>query len=186
MDIKRKICDIQTWKKHLFLNISSTNTCPIALPVHCNPQHRIILTVVSATSIPPFQHLRHQGNVCHPVVNPFTQQTLPTVNRIRFFTNILCIESFCPHKTHNRELLFGSTNSKHVTFKPRKNIYFSTYPPPTLVPLLYQYIETHRTEFFWLLSQPLLYLRFNIFVISEIFATQLWTPLHNIHFLSPT
>jgi hypothetical protein len=25
MDIKRKTCDIQTWKKHLFLDISSTN-----------------------------------------------------------------------------------------------------------------------------------------------------------------
>jgi hypothetical protein len=25
MDIKRKICDIRTWKKHLFLDVSSTN-----------------------------------------------------------------------------------------------------------------------------------------------------------------
>jgi hypothetical protein len=25
MDIKRKTCDIRTWKKHLFLDISSTN-----------------------------------------------------------------------------------------------------------------------------------------------------------------
>jgi hypothetical protein len=42
MDIKRKTCDIGTWKKRLFLDISSTNmyTCPIALPVRQNPQHR--------------------------------------------------------------------------------------------------------------------------------------------------
>jgi hypothetical protein len=25
MDIKRKTCDIRTWKKHLFLDLSSTN-----------------------------------------------------------------------------------------------------------------------------------------------------------------
>jgi uncharacterized membrane protein len=27
--------------------------------------------------------------------------------------NILCIESFCPQKTHNRTLIFGSTLLKH-------------------------------------------------------------------------
>jgi hypothetical protein len=32
------------------------------------------------------------------VVNPFTRQTLPAVNRRHFFMNILCIESFCPQK----------------------------------------------------------------------------------------
>jgi hypothetical protein len=32
------------------------------------------------------------------VVNPFTRQTLLTVNRKHFFMNILCIESFCPQK----------------------------------------------------------------------------------------
>jgi hypothetical protein len=56
-----------------------------------------------------------------------------------------------------------------------KNIYFSTYPPPTdtLVPSLYQSVETRSIEVFWLLSQPLPHLRFNLFVISETFATQL-------------
>jgi hypothetical protein len=55
--------------------------CPIALPVRQNSQHRSLLTVVSATSAPPFQPLRHQRNICHTVVNRFTWQTLPTVNR---------------------------------------------------------------------------------------------------------
>jgi hypothetical protein len=39
-----------------------------------------------------------------------------------------------------------------------KNIYFSTYSPPTLktlVPLLYQCAETHSTDVSYLLSQPL-------------------------------
>jgi hypothetical protein len=30
-----------------------------------NPQHRGLLSVISATSAPPFQPLRHQRNVCH-------------------------------------------------------------------------------------------------------------------------
>jgi hypothetical protein len=48
--IKRKTFDIRTWEKYLFLDISSTNICPIALPVLRNQQHRSLLTVVSATS----------------------------------------------------------------------------------------------------------------------------------------
>jgi hypothetical protein len=47
-----------------------------------NPQHRSLLNVVSATSAPSFQPLRHQRNVCHPVVKRFTRQTLPTVTAI--------------------------------------------------------------------------------------------------------
>jgi hypothetical protein len=33
--------------------------------VRRNPQRRSRLTVVSATSAPPFQAIRHQRNVCH-------------------------------------------------------------------------------------------------------------------------
>jgi hypothetical protein len=52
----------------------------------------------------------------------------------------------------------------------------------TTVPSLYQCVETRSTEVFWLLSQPIPHLRFNLFVISEIFATQLWTALRDKHF----
>jgi hypothetical protein len=46
----------------------------------------------------------------HLDVNRFTRQTLPTVNRTRFFMNILCTESFRPQKKrHNRTLLFEHT-----------------------------------------------------------------------------
>jgi hypothetical protein len=41
-----------------------------------------------------------------------------------------------------------------------------------LSPLLYQRVETLSAEVFWLLSQPLPHLRFNLFVISETFATK--------------
>jgi hypothetical protein len=47
------------------------------------------------------------------VVNHFTWQTLPTINMKHFFINILCIESFCPQKSQNRMLLFGSKILKH-------------------------------------------------------------------------
>jgi hypothetical protein len=43
----------------------------------------------------------------------------------------------------------------------------------TLAPSLYQCVETRNTEVFWLLSQPLQHLRFNLFIISETFVTQL-------------
>jgi hypothetical protein len=53
-------CDIQTWKKSLFLNISSTNIDHLS---YCFTSAsklaaRSLLDVVSATSAPPFHHLR--------------------------------------------------------------------------------------------------------------------------------
>jgi hypothetical protein len=54
LDMKCITCDIQTWQKHLFLTYPHQHqyTCPIALPVCQNQQHRSLLTVVSATSAP--------------------------------------------------------------------------------------------------------------------------------------
>jgi hypothetical protein len=43
----------------------------------------------------------------------------------------------------------------------------------TLVPSLYQCVETSGTELFSLLSQPLPHLRFNLFAIGKTFATLL-------------
>jgi hypothetical protein len=77
-----------------------------------NPQHSSLLIIVSANSAPPFQCLLHQRNVFHPAVNPFTRQTLPTVNNKILFVNIFSLNVF-PPKTHNRTLIFGSTRLKH-------------------------------------------------------------------------
>jgi hypothetical protein len=67
MDIKHKICDIRTWKKHLSLDISSTNIDTL-VPSLCQGVEtcstEVFLTVASATSAPPFQ-LHHQRNICH-------------------------------------------------------------------------------------------------------------------------
>jgi hypothetical protein len=65
-------------------------TCPIALPVRRNPQHRSLLAVISAISALPFQPLVHQRNFAtflEQVVNGFKRQTLPTVNIKHFFMN---------------------------------------------------------------------------------------------------
>jgi hypothetical protein len=83
IDIKRKTCDILTWEKHLYLDVSCTNryTCPIALPVRRNPQDRSILTVVSPTSVPLFQPLRHQQNFCHQGGTPLLDEHFPPQTR---------------------------------------------------------------------------------------------------------
>jgi hypothetical protein len=50
-----------------------------------------------------------------PVMNRFTWQTHPTVERKSFFMNILCIESIFPEEyTHNWKLLFGSISATTV------------------------------------------------------------------------
>jgi hypothetical protein len=52
-------------KKHLFLDISSTNDTLVPSLYQCvETRNRSLLTVVSATSAPPFQ-LLPQRNVCH-------------------------------------------------------------------------------------------------------------------------
>jgi hypothetical protein len=115
MDRKRKTCDIQTWKRtfisrHILYQHWYTL---IALPVRRNPQHRSLSDSCLShfrTSVSTSSSLRE---FLDPVVNRFTRQTLPTVNRKHFFMNILCIESSWPPKTHNRTLLFGSICLKH-------------------------------------------------------------------------
>jgi hypothetical protein len=42
----------------------------------------------------------------------------------------------------------------------------------TLAPSIYQCAETRNIDVFWLLSQQIPHLRFNLFVISERFATK--------------
>jgi hypothetical protein len=108
MDIKRETCDIPTWgKTFISRHILHQHwyTCPIAVTVRRNPQHRSLLTVIPATSAPPFQPLPRQRNFCRPVVNPFTWQTLPTINKKHFSMNILCIGSFCSQKTQQNATL---------------------------------------------------------------------------------
>jgi hypothetical protein len=103
-------------KKHLFLYISSTNIDTLVPSLYQCVETRsveVFWTVVSATSATPFQPLRHQRNICHPVVNPITRQTLPAVNKEMFLYEHPLRWVLYPEKTHNRTQLFGSTLPKH-------------------------------------------------------------------------
>jgi hypothetical protein len=85
-------------------------TCPIALLVRRNRQHRSLLTVVSTTSVPPFQPLRHQRAKRLPVT---CEPLYATNTSHRKQETFLCVyfalsPSAPPPKTHNRMLLFGS------------------------------------------------------------------------------
>jgi hypothetical protein len=63
------------------------------------------LTVASATSAPPLQPLCRQRNVYHPLLNRFTRQTHPTLNRKHLFMNIPCNESFRLQEKQKRTLI---------------------------------------------------------------------------------
>jgi hypothetical protein len=71
------------------------------------------------------------------------------------------------------------------TWKKRLFLNISSINIDTLVPSLYQCVETCTREVFWLLSQPLPHLCFNLFVISETFSTQMWNALRDKHFFCP-
>jgi hypothetical protein len=112
MDIRRKTCDIRSWRKYLFLDITSTNIDTFfhrfnsASKSTAQKSSDCCLSH-SFTSVSTSSSLRKYIN---QVLNRFTRQTLPTVNRKHFFIHILCIEPLCPEKrTHKRTLLFGST-----------------------------------------------------------------------------
>jgi hypothetical protein len=64
MDIKRKTSDIRIWGGGIRLDMFSTKIYT-RVPWRRNPQHRSLLTAVSATSAPPLQPLRHQRNIWH-------------------------------------------------------------------------------------------------------------------------
>jgi predicted rRNA methylase YqxC with S4 and FtsJ domains len=82
-------------KEHLFLDVSFTSIDTLVPSLYqCVETRRNRLIVVSAISKPSFQALRHQRNVCHPVVNSFTRQTLLNVHTKHFFVT----ESFCPQR----------------------------------------------------------------------------------------
>jgi hypothetical protein len=123
MNIKRKACDIRTWKE-TFISRHTLHqhccACPIALPVRripelFHPVHicfcRILYRVTWAGIICDFRTSLRE--FIDTVVDRFMRQTLRAVNRKHFFVNILCIESFCAQESHNRTLLCGSILLKH-------------------------------------------------------------------------
>jgi hypothetical protein len=76
-----------------------------------------------------------------PVVNRFTRQTLPNVNRKHFFMNILCIEFFCSQIYHNRTLILSST-----PFKQGRLFYY--WNQPLNMRILICYLDCNEAALF--------------------------------------
>jgi hypothetical protein len=96
--MKRKSCDIRTWKRRLFLDISSSNTDTLVASLYqCVETRSIEVFWLLSQPLPHLvEHHLRLSNV--PVVNRFTPQTRPLVNKKHFYMNFLCNESFCPTK----------------------------------------------------------------------------------------
>jgi hypothetical protein len=90
--------------------------------VRWDPQQRSLLIVVSATSASgrashaTFEHPRENFSIQLWIA--LSNKHFPAKNTKHFFINILCIESFCPQKTHSRTLFFGSilSSSHHYDY----------------------------------------------------------------------
>jgi hypothetical protein len=95
--MKRKMCDIQTRKKHLLLDMSSTNIDILVPSLYQCVETRSIEVFWLLSQ--PLPHLRFNlsfisetfATFLDSVVNRFTRQTLPSVNRKHFFMNILAL-----------------------------------------------------------------------------------------------
>jgi hypothetical protein len=172
MDIKHKTCEIWTWKKtFISCNILHQHwcICPTTLPVCQNPHHRSLLTVVSATCA------TWLGIICSfritlrefpdPVVNHFTLQTLPTVNRKHFFMTKLCIKSFCPQRKHIRMLFFDSTLLKH-------SCHFNYWNQPINMRMCVCYLDCHEAGLccYWVTHVDTYYIHYSYFTsICDLF-----------------
>jgi hypothetical protein len=111
MGIKRKTCDFRNFKNRLFLDISSTNIDTfVPSRYQCVENRsievfRLLSQQLASVAISkgrsgraPSATFKSRWEFRDPVVNRFTRQTLPTVNRKYFFMNILCIQSFSQQK----------------------------------------------------------------------------------------
>jgi hypothetical protein len=77
MDIDRKTCAIRTWRKSLFLDISSTNIDIIVPSLYQYVETRSLLILVSAISATPFHHLR-LSNVLERISRPSCESLYAT------------------------------------------------------------------------------------------------------------
>jgi hypothetical protein len=78
---RRKTCDIRTWEKIFISRHILHQHLSHSFPMRRYPRNISRLTVVSAISAPPIQRLHYQRNLCHSIVNRFTGQRLPTINK---------------------------------------------------------------------------------------------------------
>jgi hypothetical protein len=140
-----------------------------------NPQHRSLLTVVSAISAPPFQPLSHQwNNVCHPNLNRFMRQTLPTVNKKYLWISFALSPFANNKKKYNRTLLFGNTLIKHGR-------HFDYWYQPLNMFLHVCYLECHEAGLFCYL---VIHIE-NLLCPFQVFYFHLW-PIYWLSFVLST
>jgi hypothetical protein len=84
-----------------------------------------------------------------PVVNWFTRQTLPTINRKHCSANVLCVESFCPQKRTTERCASKIYPSRMAPFWLLKPV--SQHAYARLLPRLF-YFEKNKCIYKKLLS----------------------------------
>jgi hypothetical protein len=84
----------------------------MTLPVRRSSQHKSLLTVVSATSAPPFQPPAISETFAAKAETLYaTNTSLRKQEAFLYEYNFYCV--FLPTKTHNRTSLFGNTLFEH-------------------------------------------------------------------------
>jgi hypothetical protein len=132
--------------RHIFHQQWYTCPCPIALLVRRNPQHRSLLTLVSATSVPgrssyaTFERLQISRPSCEPVYATNTSHC----KQETFLWMSFSIVSFCPQRTHNRTQPLGSAVLRHGR-------HFDYWNQPLNMHMRICYLDCHEAAMCWYL-----------------------------------
>jgi hypothetical protein len=152
MYIKRRTCDIRTWKKHLILDISSANidthVPSLYQCVDTGSIRAFFLTLISATTALPFQALSHQRNICHFIYEPLYVTNTSQRKQKTFLYEYPLHSVLLPTKTHNRTLLFIIRLLKHGR-------HFDYWNQPLNMRMSVCYLDSHE-------AGPCCYLVINI------------------------
>jgi hypothetical protein len=112
MDTKRKTCNIQTWKKHLFLDMPSTNINTLVPSLYQCVETRSI-EVIWPLSQPLVQHQLRLSNVLERISRPSCEPFYATNTSHRkqetFLYEYPLRWVLLPTRAHNRTLLIFTT-----------------------------------------------------------------------------
>jgi hypothetical protein len=121
MDIQRKTCDIRTWKKHLFLDISSANTDTLVPSLHqCVEIHGIEIFWLMSQSLPylRFNALASSGTFATQLWTALCDKFVPPWTGNIYLWKSFALSPFAKKiHAHNRTLLFGRILLKHGGLK---------------------------------------------------------------------
>jgi hypothetical protein len=124
IDIKRKTCDIRSWKKHLFLEISSTNTDTLVPSLYqCAETRSIKVFSLLSQPLPNLVgHHQRLSKALEKISRPSCETLYATETSYRkqetFLYEYHLHRVLFPQKKHNRTLLLGSTlkNGRHFDY----------------------------------------------------------------------